>query len=77
MTEIPWDRYNDLLLEAAEAALHEAERFVRRLTTWVNQLRLAKSHSTGEVSYGDAFTAAKRSSLDLTKQLAKFRRGEA
>ena len=75
----PWNTEDEKTLQAAEAVLHEAERFVRRLTTWVTQLRLLKASNTSRTynEGADTYAAAKRSSLDLTKQLAKFRREEA
>jgi Tfp pilus assembly protein PilX len=73
----PWNTWHEEALNAAEAALFEAERFVKKLTVYVHQLRTAKSANTGDIGSAEAAAAAKRASLDLTKQLAKFRRGES
>lgn len=74
MTEYPFNAVQERTLQRAKRTMLELKHFERRLTDQIIQLEMAKKANTSEIGKIGAAAASKRASMDLTKQLAYFRK---
>lgn len=69
-----WYETQQKELDITHETIAEVERALARLKTWAAAQEQEKANSQGLVCYWPERAAARRSTLDATKALAKFRK---